>query len=496
MGQISALANTFRRDRKQSLANLVRAIRFDMCVVLTHCAKVVREDFEYILAHCRMLHTYVFIPHPQFSFQPYDFACGAVPVPTDPTAFNPTWILDLRRRRAGSLLAQSINSRLVTLHLDLTTYEGSFSPLAHLLSSTPCLTSLELGSLSPPGRPDNPPSAPSHPLRNLSFPALKTLSIYCDFPPFVHYVTAQWTMPRLASLTCMASDHVSIPISLLDAHGKQLEYLHFMHTGEPHNLLANTVLLPRLHELCPRIIHLVLPIVPEERPALNIHSPTLLYLDICTRPSVAAYRAVAVAPTAHAPQLKKVRMVLDVCAFVPRYFHPAHMPGADRALEDVEHIPGMETPDAQANWLLSTSGGTKAEFSEWRVRQHSWAVTLDPTGVGVAASAFPPAAGEDPDEIDSSGEYEYESLPPSPADSDTSGDEAEDDERPGGHSDAGSDADSDLERAWITVRAAAPPVPARIVFVDDLLDSTGRQYDRETVLERFSRSQLGDFLLD
>nr|VWO99830.1 Zn(2)-C6 fungal-type domain-containing protein [Ganoderma boninense] len=84
-------------------------------------------------------------------------------------------------------------------------------------------------------------------------------------------------MPHLANLTCTSPDH--IPIPLLDAHGKQLESLHFMpYTYVPHDLHANTVLLPRLHELCPRIAHLAFlrVITPEDRTALNIHSPALL----------------------------------------------------------------------------------------------------------------------------------------------------------------------------------------------------------------------------
>ena len=52
MGHISALANTLRENH--NLASLVRAVRIDMCVVLTHCTEVVREDFEYILTQCTM----------------------------------------------------------------------------------------------------------------------------------------------------------------------------------------------------------------------------------------------------------------------------------------------------------------------------------------------------------------------------------------------------------------------------------------------------------
>ena len=62
--------------------------------------------------------------------------------------------------------------------------------------------------------------------------------------------------------------------------------------------------------------------------------------------------------------------------------------------------------------------------------------------------------------------------------------------------DAGSDSDSDMRRAWIKWAEAAPPIPSTVTFVDDVLDSSRGQYDRETILERFSRSQVGDFLLE
>ncbi|KAM5536528.1 hypothetical protein V8D89_009805 [Ganoderma adspersum] len=496
---ISALANTLREDQKQKLANLVRAIRVDMCVVLTHCAEVVREDFEYILAQCRRLLSFVCISHHEFAFHSYDFGCRETP--TSPTAFNPTWTLDLRHGRAGSLLARSLSDRLLTLHLDLTTYEGSFQPLALLLSSAPCLSSLELGRMSPSG-----PNDTLSPLPDLSFPALEILSVYCDVQPFVKYVTTQWTMPRLASLTCIAPDR--IPVPLLDAHGKQLTHLHFMCAADPppHHPEANTVLLPRLHELCPRIAHLALPVVPAERAALDIRSPTLRYLDICSRPVVAAYRAIALAPTACAPQLRTVRMVLDVHAFVPRYLHPADLPGADSdragALEDVSHMPWAQDADsdadsdadtdadARADWLLATAGGIVADFPGCRMRQHSWAVALD----GLSCGMVPPrAAGEEgeKEEDDDDDEYEYESRAPSPTDEDTggSGDEGGDWE-----SDSDSGSDSDMERGWTDDPPGRPL--AMFAFSDDLLDSSGRRYDREAVLARFSQSQRGDFLLE
>ena len=161
------------------------------------------------------------------------------------------------------------------------------------------------------------------------------------------------------------------------------------------------------------------------------------------------------------------------------------------------------------------------DFAEWRIRQHSWAVTVDRSGFGVPYGGFH-LGDEDEDEMDSDEEYVYESLPSSPVDSDseTTGDEAPgarggglgydrdvDDDGMGWNSDvrwhvanqeedAGSDSDSDMARAWIKSAEAAPPIPSTVTFVDDVLDSSRGQYDRETVLERFSQSQVGDFLLE
>ncbi|KAI1792044.1 hypothetical protein LXA43DRAFT_372545 [Ganoderma leucocontextum] len=497
MGQISALAHTFRAAGNQNFSNLVRSLHVDMCVVLSHCADVVRQDFQYILSQSPMLLAFTFNPHPH---PPFNYDSGPPPgqLLSEPTAFNPTWILDFGHERAGSLLARLLNSRLLTLSLGLSTDEGSFRPLPQILSSAPHLTSLDLGHIFPGS--NNVLPDPWSTLPDLLFPELKSLSIYCDSLPFVQYVTTQWTMPRLAYLY----GKEDIPIPLLAAHGRQLTYLHFIYSdwALPH-LSANTLLLPRLYELCPHISHLVVRLSFEERTALNLKSPTLRYLDLIAKPSVAAYRAIALAPIAHAPQLTKVRMVMTVCDFFPLHFHPSHMPGSDRALEDLSDIPGAHDSDDRADWLMLTTGGIEAWCPEGRVRQHAWAVVLDELCEG---TLHPGAAGDpripDDDETDSEGVYEYESLPVSPVESDTDasdGDGVEDglgDDEMEDVRSADDGLDSDMEREWFELEPEMPPYPNKVAFVDDPLDSSRGQYDRETILERFSQSQLGDFLLE
>ncbi|KAI1784065.1 hypothetical protein LXA43DRAFT_1077489 [Ganoderma leucocontextum] len=491
MGQISALAHTFRAAGNQSFSNLVRSLHIDMCVVLTHCADVIRQDFQYILSQSTMLLAFTFNPHPH---PPFDYHSGPPPgqLLSEPTAFNPTWILDFGHERAGSLLARLLNSRLLTLSLGLSTDEGSFRPLPQILSSAPHLTSLDLGQIFPGS--NNVLPDPWSTLPDLFFPELKSLSIYCDSLPFVQYVNTQWTMPRLAYLYCKDD----IPMTDLPPH--------YSDWALPY-LSANTLLLPRLYDLCPRISHLVIHLSVEERTALNLNSPTLRYLDLIHKPSVAAYRAIALAPraTAHAPQLTKVRMVTTPCDFFPLHFHPSHMPGSDHALEDLSDIPGAHDSDERANWLMLTTGGIEVWCSEGRVRQHAWAVVLDELCDG---TLHPGAAGDpripDDDETDSEGMYEYASLPVSPVeldsdDSDGDGTESGLGDDDGEMEDARSaedGLDSDMEREWFEVEPETPPYPNKVAFVDDPLDSSRGQYDRETILERFSQSQLGDFLLE
>ena len=344
-------------------------------------------------------------------------------------------------------------------------------------------------------------------LPDLSFPQLQSLSIYCDYPVFFEYVATQWAMPRLANLFCREG----IPMPLIAAHGKQLTYLHCTYSYWYLRYMSpNTDLLPRLHELCPRISHLVLRLSSDDRAALNINSPTLRYLDFLAKPSVSAYHAIALASTSHAPQLTKVRMVMAPCDFIPLLLHPSHVPGSDHPLEDLSDIPGMHESNDRADWLMSTTGGIEAWCPEGLMRQHAWAVVLDERCEGTWTS-HPGAVGDprvpDDDETDSEGVYEYESLPTSPVESDEDEDGSDGDDTGAGDGDDDCEmadrdgcledgADSDMEREWFEVEPENPPYPNKVAFVDDPLDSSRGQYDRETVLERFSQGLLGDFLLE
>ncbi|PIL30056.1 hypothetical protein GSI_07800 [Ganoderma sinense ZZ0214-1] len=473
-----------------------------MCIVLSHCAHVVREDFQYILTQCRMLLSFTFSPHPHPGFEINDGPSPGQELSVS-AAFNPSWVLDVAPDGAGSLLARLLDSRLTTLSLDITTDGDNFVHLAQIISSAPRLTSLHLGPITL--KFGTTLSAGWSTLPNLSFPELTTLSVHCDFLPFVQYAATQWTMPRLASLYCRED----IPLPLLAAHGRRLTYLHFVYSEWiPQFRSANVALLPRLHELCPVLSHLVIRLSPAEYTALNLVSPSLRYLDIAAFPSVAAYRAIALAPTAHVPRLRKVRMVVTAptCDFFPLHFHPARLPGSDRALEDLSGIPGADESDEVADWLMYTTGGVEGWTPEGLVRQHSWAVVFDERCEG----SLPPNGVEDAripddDKTDSEGVYEYESRPTSPVDSKSDMDDEDDDgaERRDNKceiGDTGSEdgvgSDSDMEREWFEVEPEMPPYPNKVQFVDDPLDTSRGQYDRETILERFSQSQLGDFLLE
>ena len=100
------------------------------------------------------------------------------------------------------------------------------------------------------------------------------------------------------------------------------------------------------------------------------------------------------------------------------------------------------------------------------------------------------------EEDDEKDEYKYESLPSSPTDSDTvSGDKVDEGYgMGGGHSTrrddySDSNLDSDMEGAWGCATGRHAPSPAHDrAFSSNLLDSSWRQYDRETRRERFSQS--------
>ncbi|PIL30066.1 hypothetical protein GSI_07643 [Ganoderma sinense ZZ0214-1] len=450
-----------------------------------------------------MLLSFTWNPHPHPGFL-FDFGPFSAQVPSNYAAFNPNWILNISRiggpGGAGDLLAWLLHFRLVTLSLDITTDADSLRLLAQVLSSAPHLTSLNLGTvlLQSSGLRIDPWST----LPYLSFPELRSLSIYCDVLPFVQYVATQWTMPRLASLHSKSG----LPIAILTAHGQYLTYLHIHSDWSPLYLSANAAL-PCLHELCPRLTHLVIRLAPRDCPTLNINSPTLLYLDLLAAASVAAYRAIALAPTARAPRLRKVRMImtLPTCDFLPLHFHPTHLPGSDSALEDLSSIPGADESDDATDWLMLTTGGIEGWCPEGLVRQLSWAVIVDECRKGTS----PPEAvwdsriADSDDETDSDGVYEYESRPTSPMSEDTDMDDSEDGDGAEGRdgecemgdarSEDGMGSDSDMEREWFELE---PEMPNEVRFVDDPLDSSRGQYDRETILERFSQSQLGDFLLE
>ncbi|EJF55692.1 hypothetical protein DICSQDRAFT_184240 [Dichomitus squalens LYAD-421 SS1] len=509
MGQIPALTSTFRSDRRLSL--LVRAICMETCVVLTHCADVVREDFEYILGQCTNLVSFSCHPHPHAYFpDSLDLPHGRLP--NGYAAFDPAWILDLTHAGPQDFVVQKL-SRLKTL--DFTSLSrASLLTLACTLSRSNNLTSLTLGSID-----DESPgySYPITCLPDVTFHALTTLSIHCDCPSFLEYVTTRWSVPRLAYLACVHAE--DIPIALLKSHGTNLTYLNLTYSSHRIQYMnANIEFLPRLRDLCPEISHLAMPIPHDARMALDIRSSTLRYLDIETHPVrfVSSYRTMALAPTAHVPQLKKVRFVIVGMLIglpsLPLIFHPSILPGSDRVFEDITELPGADDSDDSddhVDWLLRTTGGIETVLSQALVRQHSWAVVDDILYDGSEHSGAEgdPRLPED-DDSDSEGEYVYRSMPSSPEDAETNssadGSEADmgdscvenKDWNEAKYEGEGEVTDSDMEREWYEVEPEMPPYPNKVQFVDDALDSSRGQYSREAVLKAFSRSQLGDYLLD
>ena len=447
----------------------------EMCVILTHCADVAREDCEYILGECANLTFFSFHPHPHPDFS-YSLGPPIRDLPNDYAGYNTMWILDLGLETAENPVAQRL-SRLETLDLALPLSRAALSAFASILSCNNHLTSLTLGEVR-----DEPivflNSTTS--LLDVALNMLTTLLIYCDCGPFVDYISTQWSMPCLEHLTCVHAE--DIPVAPLQAHASNLTYLNLTYSQyrvQYYN--ASIIFLPRLHEFCPKISHLAMPLPDDACSALEIHAPTLRCLDV-ENPSVPSYRTAALSLTARAPQLKRVRFVVVGMTLglpsLPLVFHPSLVPGSDRVFEDVA---GFSDPDESAeyvDWLLRTTGGVETALPEDLVRQHSWAVVEDilfDGGEHLDVEGNPRVP--DYDDSDSEGEYMYRSMPTSPVDAETEAETGRTfDQYESEHNSHESmvqddndrdDADPDTVREWFEVQPEVPPYPNRIQFVDD-----------------------------
>ncbi|EIW54453.1 uncharacterized protein TRAVEDRAFT_52159 [Trametes versicolor FP-101664 SS1] len=246
MGQILALADVLAVNQaaRKNLAQLIKSIRLDACVILGPCADVAREALQSIFTLCTALQTFEY--HPAKNF------CTAItPPPEDDSGvFNPAWFVD---STFGSFQVafQERVAGLVVLDIAMPFTHKQVAHLHELLSVAVRLETLKLGPVQDTEAEED----YLGPLRVVQLPQLKELYVPNDEARFVRYLSRTWEMPLLERLTTRHAS--SIPSTLLAAHGRRLLYLH-VYPSKIESAAAG-VDFKRLTELCPLLEHLVLP---------------------------------------------------------------------------------------------------------------------------------------------------------------------------------------------------------------------------------------------
>lgn len=272
MGQILALADMLAVNwaARKNLAQLVKSIRLDACVILGPCADVAREALQSIFTLCTALQTFEY--HPAKNF------CTAItPPPEDDSGvFNPAWFVD---RTFGSLQVafQERVAGLVVLDIAMPFTHKQIAHLHELLSVAVRLETLKLGPVQDTEAEED----YLGPLRVVQLPQLKELYVPNDEARFVRYLSRTWEMPLLERLTTRHAS--SIPSKLLAAHDRRLLYLHISSSNI--ESAAADVDFKRLTELCPLLEHLVLPRLVHHNHwraphALRVPLGALRYVDI------------------------------------------------------------------------------------------------------------------------------------------------------------------------------------------------------------------------
>ncbi|KAI8968813.1 hypothetical protein BD414DRAFT_471247, partial [Trametes punicea] len=238
MGQIPALARTLdpaHTPSAENIAQLVRSIRIDSCVVWAPFADVIRENLRSILERCAALKVFSLSPHWNYRS------------PADNVGIADIWQLCLVPD--GGLLRLPLARGLSTLDILLDPcYMSVFQAFHALMASAARLTKLKLRVTD------------TH-LRGLTFDywperrldSLQDLQYY-GLPtgdPVLHNIYRSWEMPRLTALTVVGC---AIPPSttLIRKHGARLTYLHWYSASPAEDEDVTSVL-----SSCPHLEHLV-----------------------------------------------------------------------------------------------------------------------------------------------------------------------------------------------------------------------------------------------
>ncbi|KAI0639774.1 hypothetical protein C8Q77DRAFT_1082805 [Trametes polyzona] len=214
MGQIIALTNTLtsRHTWRKNLAQRVKIIRMDDCLVLWPCADAVCEALTTIFTLCTSLRVFEYHPAKHFP------TVSSLPIGEAIGAFNPAWFVDDSSESFQRVFMERL-SGLTVLDLAVPLSCQQAVHLHRALASATSLRKLQLSSIKIS---ENDRQVLER-LPILDFPHLTELYIPDDNLPFQDHVSTRWRMPILDRLTTIRTMH--FPGKLLEAHGSHLTYL-------------------------------------------------------------------------------------------------------------------------------------------------------------------------------------------------------------------------------------------------------------------------------
>lgn len=463
MGQINALARTLRSSRAVYAPDpsaFIKRIRIAGCTVSSRCARVARADLTYILESSSRLKTFEDRPDPLLETLRED--------PLDVEKwYNPVWFWDHLQGTPGGALAERCASGLQHLAFAELRDEEHLIYIHHLLLVETHLATVTLGPLwieAPTVLPTLSQQTP------ISLPHLTDLQIPSALLNVEQYTSDIWHLPNLRQLTVLSCHE--IPRNALDLFGKRLKYLHVVPEPDWKGEFSEGPL-SMLRTLCPVLEHLVLPHIATLNLPCVIASPTLQYLDIWG--SAHKRRVVELmcemGRACSLPSLRAIRM-LTPCNPYP-----------DDSVET--RLPLFCDP------ADVTGDAVRMRTLPWGVRvlQTSWAILRDLGGRDGDDIRFYNVPFDEEVDSEAGGGSDYE---PSWA-----GEEAEGDEVGGAVEDDWEAEDEGDGTSWVSDSDSEASVGEDEDGPGPELVAAGIQdFDRETVLEMFARSQEGDHLLD
>ena len=467
MGQISALARTFRASAVVNAPHRVRFVKriyMNSCAIMSSCDNVIKEDLTYLLRHCTELESFMFRPHP---YMEYMDVYGAPRYPS--SMFNPLWILDTDEACVHALEERCATGLQELVCATDLTPDQSLDVL-RIIQVGVNLKSLTLGAMSLPMRGWNFTEMGAQPAE---LPRLEELQIHLKHytDSLSDFISESWTLPRLERLTLVGCDY--LPECLLTAHGLRLRYLHFVpDRREPWLDGPAYTPLEVVGQCCPMLEHLVMPFLPALDPLCTLDPPTLRYLDLWGPPHKrrvvelwGEMGRASLLPELVGVRLLPVAHVAQLPVDLPRICHPEDV-SADEVL--VRTFPCARV--LQTSWALLADVGNDRGVSF--VREG-----LDEDGSDTESSWFGSEGRvEGEDEVDGEGE--------------------------GGEEDEGnldSEAHYDDGTSWVSESDADDATSSSSSEDSDRVDAADAEeieqleFDRDTLLEMFTASQMVDF---